>query len=358
MRSSPVTVSIQGVTKSYGVVKALEEVSLVVCPGEFVTLLGPSGSGKTTLLMALAGFVRPDSGNIKFDGTEILGIPPHRRDVAVVFQNYALFPHMDVFENVAYPLRQRPVPKHTIAQRVEAALSTVRLDGFEMRRVDALSGGEKQRVALARAIVFEPRLLLMDEPLSALDKQLREQMQLELRNLHERLGVTTVYVTHDQREAHTMSDRIAVMHHGRLEQLDTPRALYERPRTRFVAEFVGECTLLPVEQRPDGVWLNSTLLRTAVRPTGKKNALLLVRPEKLTLGVDAKDPAINKLTGVMEQYIFQGDNLLVHVRLADGTKLAARYPTRREILALLPAPGEAITLGLHAEDAMLVDNDS
>src|SRR3954447_20333117 len=246
-RAASVPIAVRGVAKSYGKVVALDHVDLDVRSGEFLTLLGPSGSGKTTLLMVLAGFIRPDSGSIRFGETQIIRLAPHKRDVGMVFQNYALFPHMDVAANIAFPLRLRGVTGAESARRVTAALEMVQLGGYGSRRVDQLSGGQRQRVALARAIVFEPRIVLMDEPLSALDKGLREHMQIELRALHRRLGMTTVYVTHDQREAITMSDRIAVMNAGRIEQLDRPEALYATPRTRFVAGFIGESNFVPVE---------------------------------------------------------------------------------------------------------------
>ncbi len=229
-RGASLPIALRQIAKAYGAVHALDHVDLDIHSGEFLTLLGPSGSGKTTLLMVLAGFIRPDSGSLKFGDAEVIRLAPHKRDVGMVFQNYALFPHMNVAANIAFPLRLRGVAKADIARRVEAALETVQLGGYGARRVDQLSGGQRQRVALARAIVFEPRILLMDEPLSALDKQLREHMQIELRRLHEKLGMTTVYVTHDQREALTMSDRVAVINRGRIVQLDTPRALYEQPR--------------------------------------------------------------------------------------------------------------------------------
>ena len=222
-------IKIQSLTKKYGSMFALDSVDLDVKSGEFLTLLGPSGSGKTTLLMAIAGFNRPDSGSICFGDEEVILKPPHKRNVGMVFQSYALFPHMTVAENIAFPLKLRGVDASEAAERVETALATVQLDGLGDRDIDQLSGGQRQRVALARAFVFRPRILLMDEPLSALDKKLREQMQIELKHLHEQLGVTTVYVTHDQREALTMSDRIAVINHGRLAQVGTPLEIYNQP---------------------------------------------------------------------------------------------------------------------------------
>ena len=259
--SEALPITVRNVTKTYGKVHALNDVSLDVKSGEFLTLLGPSGSGKTTLLMVLAGFTRPDCGSLKFGDREVIRTPPHLRDVGMTFQSYALFPHMTVAGNVGYPLRLRKVPKAEIERRVEQALETVQLGGFGERRITQLSGGQKQRVAVARAIVFEPRILLMDEPLSALDKKLRDQMQIELRQLHEKLGMTTVYVTHDQREALTMSDRIAVVNHGRIMQLAGPRDLYERPANRFVADFIGDSTFLDVTRRGKDVFWGDMPLR-------------------------------------------------------------------------------------------------
>ncbi|BBK37595.1 polyamine-transporting ATPase [Allostella sp. ATCC 35155] len=352
-RSAP-TVTIREVTKTYGRFRALDAVSLDIAAGEFVTLLGPSGSGKTTLLMVLAGFVRPDSGSIRFGETEMVLEPPHRRDIGIVFQNYALFPHMTVAGNVGYPLRLRRVGKSEIARRVEEALALVQLQGYGERRVDQLSGGQKQRVALARAIVFEPRILLMDEPLSALDKKLREQMQIEIRQLHERLGITTVYVTHDQREALTMSDRIAVIDQGRFAQIDTPDRLYERPANRFVADFVGESHFLPVTVADGSARLGDRILRLAdgVRPPSGA-ALLVVRPEKLDLAEGAGE-GLNRIEGTVEGSVYQGESFLLQVRTSDGNRIAMRQPTRRAALRRLPQPGEPVALALHPDDTILV----
>ena len=237
-------ISIKDLTKRYGKIYALDTVSLDIKAGEFLTLLGPSGSGKTTLLMAIAGFNRPDSGSIKFANQEMILTPPHKREVGMVFQNYALFPHMSVFENIGFPLKLRKAPNDQIKEKVHDALKTVQLSDYADRKIDQLSGGQRQRVALARAFVFGPRILLMDEPLSALDKKLREQMQIELKQLHRKLGVTTVYVTHDQREALTMSDRIAVINEGKIEQLGTPKEIYNSPNSSFVADFIGSGVFL------------------------------------------------------------------------------------------------------------------
>ncbi|TIU08252.1 MAG: ATP-binding cassette domain-containing protein, partial [Mesorhizobium sp.] len=225
-------VQVSNVSRSFGAHKALDHVSIDFPDGGFYALLGPSGSGKTTLLRQIAGFDFPDTGRIAIGGESVERVPVEKRRIGMVFQNYALFPHMNVFHNIAFPLKQRRVSAAETAERVERALDLVQLKGLGERRVDQLSGGQRQRVALARAIVFEPRIVLMDEPLSALDKGLREHMQIELRNLHRRLGMTTVYVTHDQREAITMSDRIAVMNAGRIEQIDQPEVLYARPKTK------------------------------------------------------------------------------------------------------------------------------
>ncbi len=351
--SLPLTV--RGVTKSYGRFKALDDVSIDVASGEFVTLLGPSGSGKTTLLMVLAGFVRPDCGSVAFGDEEVIRKPPHKRDVGMVFQNYALFPHMNVFSNVAYPLRLRRVGQSEIAERVGQALNLVQLGHLGERRVDQLSGGQRQRVALARAIVFEPRILLMDEPLSALDKKLREQMQIEIKHLHEQLGMTTVYVTHDQKEALTMSDRVAVINDGRFVQLDSPRELYERPRSRFVADFIGESSFLPVTLSGDDVKLNGTTLHLAEAPfSDQAEQLLVLRPEKLEVLGEAGGEGLNCVQGQVKELVYQGESFLFYVTLADGVEIAVRSPSRREALAAVPEPGAPIRLGLHPEDTIVV----
>ncbi|MEQ8651337.1 MAG: ABC transporter ATP-binding protein [Kiloniellales bacterium] len=348
--------SIRNVTKAYGSFKALDDVSLEVESGEFVTLLGPSGSGKTTLLMVLAGFVRPESGSVRFGDDEMILTPPHKRGVGMVFQNYALFPHMDVFHNVAYPLRLRKVGKAEQRERVLKSLDLVELGHLAGRRVDQLSGGQRQRVALARAIVFEPRILLMDEPLSALDKKLRETMQIEIRHLHERLGMTTVYVTHDQREALTMSDRVAVINHGRFAQVDQPEQLYERPRSRFVADFIGESSFLPVTTKDGAVHLEGVpLILPEDNAGGGDENWLVVRPEKLEVLVKGADRSgLNCIDGVVKERVYQGESFLLYVGISDGQTMAIRQPTRRETLATIPKEGEPIALGLHPQDTIVV----
>lgn len=334
-------ISIRKLGKSYGRQRVLDDVDLDIRSGEFLTLLGPSGSGKTTLLMMLAGFVRPDHGSILFGERDVVRLAPHKRDLGMVFQNYALFPHMDVAGNVGFPLRLRALTREDIAARVERALDLVRLGGLGTRRVDQLSGGQRQRVALARAVVFEPRILLMDEPLSALDKQLREHMQIELRHMHERLGMTTVYVTHDQREALTMSDRIAVIDGGRIMQVDTPQAIYERPANRFVAEFIGESTFLPIAASAGACVLGRAEIRL---PAGTKDGrhLLMIRPERLRLIEGAAATGETVFEAVAGEVIYQGDSLLIQATLPEGQKLAVRSGT----LSARPAPGTAIRLGL------------
>ena len=356
-RSPPVT--IRGISKRYGATTVLHGIDLDVKSGEFVTLLGPSGSGKTTILMILAGFVRPNAGSIKVGEEEIVAMPPHKRNVGMVFQNYALFPHMDVFQNVAFPLRQRSVGAAEIASRVREALGLVQLGDYAERRVDQLSGGQRQRVALARAIVFEPRILLMDEPLSALDKKLRERMQIEIRHLHERLGMTTIYVTHDQREAITMSDRVAVMNAGRIAQLDAPKDLYARPRSRFVAEFIGESSFLPVEASGAGVTFGGQPLRLgpAARPFAGRQ-WLVVRPEKLSILNGHADPALNQFKGQVKEVVYQGESFICYVALADGSEISVRNYSRGDALARLPEVGQAIRLGLSPDDVVLVPEDS
>jgi putative spermidine/putrescine transport system ATP-binding protein len=351
--SEALPITIRGVTKTYGRVHALDDVDLDIRQGEFLTLLGPSGSGKTTLLMVLAGFTRPDRGSLKFGEQEMIRTPPHLRNVGMVFQNYALFPHMTVAGNVGYPLRLRGVAKAEAARRVERALETVQLGGYGGRRIDQLSGGQKQRVALARAIVFEPRILLMDEPLSALDKKLRDRMQIELRHLHEKLGMTTVYVTHDQREALTMSDRIAVIDHGKLMQLDTPSRIYDQPANRFVADFIGESAFLPVTREGKEVRYAGTALRLAEPPPEGK-LLLMVRPERVKVLREDAGGEANRFAATVQDVVYQGDSFLMYARLADGAEVAVRGVVRSATMAALPPPGSAVTLGLEPDDTVLI----
>ena len=242
-------IEIRNLTKSFGDVRAVDGVSLDINAGEFITLLGPSGSGKTTVLRMIAGFERPDSGSISLNGVDITNLPPYERDINTVFQDYALFPHMDVITNIEYGLRVKKLPKDERRTKALTALAQVRLTGFENRKPHQLSGGQRQRVALARALVNRPSVLLLDEPLGALDQKLREQMQLELKDLQREVGITFVFVTHDQEEALTMSDRIAAFNNGTIEQLATPREIYDHPESRFVAEFVGKTNSIEIDSR-------------------------------------------------------------------------------------------------------------
>lgn len=349
-RDAALPIAVRQLTKSYGTVRVLDAVDLDVHRGEFLTLLGPSGSGKTTLLMMLAGFVRPDCGSIKFGEREVIRLEPHKRDVGMVFQNYALFPHMDVAANIAFPLKLRGFDRAETAKRVEQALELVKLGGYGARRIDQLSGGQRQRIALARAIVFEPRILLMDEPLSALDKQLREHMQIELRQLHERLGMTTVYVTHDQREALTMSDRIAVIDQGRIRQIDNPKTIYERPNNRFVAEFIGESTFVKVDVTSSGCTFNGSPLSLAAQPPQTGTHQLMIRPERLA--ILQRDPAddVNVLPAIVTAAIYQGDSVLVHASLSDGTMVSVRASASLQA----PLVGDYLNLGLKAADTYLL----
>jgi putative spermidine/putrescine transport system ATP-binding protein len=348
------SVEIRSASKSYGEVRALDNVTLNVAPGEFVSLLGPSGSGKTTLLGMLGGFIQPSSGSIHFGGRDVTLVPPHKRDIGVVFQNYALFPHMSVGENVAFPLRARRLAKASWPEKVRAALAMVGLSGFEARGTAQLSGGQRQRVALARAMIFEPRLILMDEPLSALDKQLREAMQIELRELHKRIGATIIYVTHDQREALTMSDRVAILKGGRLIQIDAPERLHDHPADSFVASFIGEASLLPVRRiDPGSVALGPAVLRSARAIPNGDALMLAVHSEKLLIDGNA-DTTLNRLTGTVTDVVYQGESLRIFLKLADGTVLSLRQPSHHEANRRIPPVGGSLTVTLHPEDTIIV----
>jgi putative spermidine/putrescine transport system ATP-binding protein len=353
--NAAVSVEIRAASKSYGEVRALDNVTLNVAPGEFVSLLGPSGSGKTTLLGMLGGFIQPSSGSIHFGGSDVTLVPPHKRNIGIVFQNYALFPHMSVGENVAFPLRARRLAKACWPEKVRAALAMVGLSGYEARGVAQLSGGQRQRVALARAIIFEPRLILMDEPLSALDKQLREAMQIELRALHRRIGATIIYVTHDQREALTMSDRVAILRDGRLVQIDRPERLHDHPADSFVAGFVGEASLLPVRRIDAGsVALGPAVLRSARTIPSGDALMLVVHSEKLLIDDDAGDANRNRLTGTVTDVVYQGESLRIFLVLPDGTALNLRQPSHHEAYRRIPPLGGSLTVTLHPEDTIIV----
>jgi len=352
------TIAIRGLGKRYGTVEALAGVDLDIHRGEFVTLLGPSGSGKTTLLMALAGFIRPTEGSIAFGGQEVVTLPPHKRNVGMVFQSYALFPHMTVGGNVAYPLRVRRMPRAEIGRRVADALALVRLSEFAERNIDQLSGGQRQRVALARAVVFHPQILLMDEPLSALDKHLREEMQIEIRHLQRSLGITTVSVTHDQREALTMADRVAVLNKGRLVQIDAPERLYGTPATSFVAGFLGETTLLDVRVENGVALLAGQALRSEQRIAGSDRPHhLVLRAEKLEIAERHDQPGYNVIPAEVRELVFQGDSLLLYVEIADGRRIALRRPTAGHRSQAALQPGSAIHVALPVQETLIVPCD-
>ncbi|MGO4668157.1 ABC transporter ATP-binding protein [Bosea sp. 2RAB26] len=349
-------IAVRRLSKAYGAVSVLDDVDLDVRPGEFLTLLGPSGSGKTTLLMAIAGFLRPDKGSIRFGEREVVRLAPHKREIGMVFQNYALFPHMDVARNVGFPLRLRRVAASEIARRVEAALEMFQLGGYGGRSINQLSGGQRQRVALARAIVFEPRIILMDEPLSALDKQLRERMQIELRQLHDRLGTTTVYVTHDQREALTMSDRIAVLDRGRIARIDTPRAIYDQPGSRFVAEFIGESSFLDVAVADGICRAAGAVIQAPKVPAGQRHCVMMLRPERLRILDGSETEAMNRFEGTVQSAIYQGDTLLLQLVLGDGSLVSLRMATRGDDAAP-PARGTPIAVGIAVSDTVLLGDE-
>jgi len=326
------SIEIDGVSKVYdGGVRAVDAVAMDIKQGEFFSLLGPSGCGKTTTLRMIAGFDTPSGGAIRIDGADITHVPAHKRDMAMVFQSYALFPHRTVAENVAFGLRMRGLDKATIAAKVKAALALVELSGMEDRRPAQLSGGQQQRVALARAIVIEPRVLLCDEPLGALDKKLRQQMQFELKQLQKSLGLTLVFVTHDQEEALAMSDRIAVMNRGRVEQVGTPLEIYDQPATRFVADFIGDTNIFGGERVAAGLAAGNGLvltLPTSALPEATGTISVALRPEKIRLatGSNASGPAGASAEGVVESSNFLGGAVLYRVALKSGHRVLAQQP--------------------------------
>jgi len=316
-------VRLENLVKTYGGhVPAVDNISVNIGAGEFFTILGPSGSGKTTTMMMVAGFSYPTSGTIRIDDRNVADLPPQKRGLGMVFQNYAVFPHLSVFDNVAFPLRVRKTPKAQVAKAVEEVLDLVKLREYGARMPRELSGGQQQRVALARALVFHPSVLLMDEPLGALDKKLRDHMQTEIRRIHKQLGVTVIYVTHDQGEALTMSDRIAIMNHGRIEQLGTPADLYDRPLTRFVADFLGdtnfiEGTLTQTEGEygsitlPDGTRLDGVLADPTLKPGTAVHAG--IRPEKLRINAVGM-PTANLWKGVIKEAVYSGN--IIHYEIS------------------------------------------
>jgi putative spermidine/putrescine transport system ATP-binding protein len=352
-------IEISGVSKIYdGSVRAVDAVAMEIRPGEFFSLLGPSGCGKTTTLRMIAGFDTPSSGEIRVDGADITHVPAHKRDMAMVFQNYALFPHRTVAENVAFGLRMRGLEKATIAKKVKTALAMVELSGMEDRRPSQLSGGQQQRVALARAIVIEPRVLLCDEPLGALDKKLRQQMQFELKRLQKSLGLTLVFVTHDQEEALAMSDRIAVMNGGRVEQVGTPVEIYDQPETRFVADFIGDTNIFRGERvatttGPGLAVGNGLTLMLPDAPPIEATGVLSValRPEKISISPEGST-ADGCAKGVVESTNFLGGAVLYRIALASKHHVLAQQPNTGA--SRLFAPGKAVALDWKPADLVVL----
>ena len=348
------------VDKSYdGKVLVVKDLNLDIAEGEFITMLGPSGSGKTTCLMMLAGFETPTNGEIYLDGNPISNIPPHKRGIGMVFQNYALFPHMTVYENLAFPLKVRKFSKDETDKKVEKALSMVSLSGFGSRMPGQLSGGQQQRVAVARALVFDPAVVLMDEPLGALDKNLRESMQYEIKHIQESIGVTVVYVTHDQSEALTMSNRIAVFNDGKVQQLSSPDKLYEEPVNSFVAEFIGENNtfqgeVADISGKKCKIKLNSgdEILANPIRVKSKgEKSIVSLRPERAI--IDPDDKMDNKFTGKIEEVIYHGDHTRVRLNLLDNHEFILKVPNSSARMDI--KLGNQIKIGWNSFDARALD---
>lgn len=347
------------VDKSYdGKLLVVKDLNLDIAEGEFITMLGPSGSGKTTCLMMLAGFETPTNGEIFLDTNPISNIPPHKRGIGMVFQNYALFPHMTVYENLAFPLKVRNMSKEDIDKKVDKALSMVSLSGFENRMPGQLSGGQQQRVAVARALAFDPAVVLMDEPLGALDKNLRESMQYEIKHIHENIGVTVVYVTHDQSEALTMSNRIAVFNDGKVQQLSSPDKLYEEPENSFVAEFIGE------NNRFDGEVLDVSngvckvkigegeMLANPISVKSKgERTRVSIRPERAL--INPKEKMDNNQKGKIEEVIYHGDHTRVRIDLLGNSDFILKIPNSSQNLDI--KVGNEINIGWNSQDARALD---
>ena len=353
-------VSFRNVQKTYdGETLIVRDLNLDIRRGEFLTLLGPSGSGKTTCLMMLAGFETPTGGEIRLDGEVINRVPPYRRNIGMVFQNYALFPHMTVADNLRFPLRVRKLAANEVEARVKTALGMVQLEAFGNRYPQQLSGGQQQRIALARALVFDPQLVLMDEPLGALDKNLRERMQLEIKHIQQNLGITVVFVTHDQSEALTMSDRIAVFNHGVIQQIDAPETLYELPANSFVADFIGENnaldgTVVAVAGEECDVRLDcGTVLRARTGNVGAgARTRIAVRPERVQLA-GADGACANPLDATVRELIYLGDQIRLRIELAGKHEFTIKAPISQLDRSL--RPGDAIRVGLDPAHTRALD---
>ena len=354
-------VHFEHIEKSFdGETLVIKDLNLEISQGEFLTMLGPSGSGKTTCLLMLAGFLTPTHGEIYLEGKPIGNIPPHKRNIGMVFQNYALFPHMTISENLAYPLKVRKLPKSEIENKVSKALDMIELPGFEGRMPAQLSGGQQQRIALARALVFEPQLVLMDEPLGALDKNLREQMQFEIKHIHESLNVTVVYVTHDQSEALTMSNKIAVFNDGIIQQLSTPDVLYEEPENAFVAQFIGENNRLSgevIEIKGDKCIVEVEgggtvkALRVNVNAVGDKTSMSL-RPERVMVN-PAEGSTENVFEGEVKELIYLGDHIRTRVNVCGNEEFIIKVPNSYGHLAV--NKDQKIKVGWSSDDCRALD---
>ena len=361
--SLQVLVSFHQVEKTYdGETNVVQHLDLDIHAGEFLTLLGPSGSGKTTTLMMLAGFETPTGGEITFKGKSLSNTPPYERNMGIVFQNYALFPHMTVEENLAFPLIQRKIPKPVIHEKVNKALNRVELSGLGRRRPAQLSGGQQQRVALARALVFEPELVLMDEPLGALDRKLREQMQMEIKHIHDALGMTVVYVTHDQGEALTLSNRVAIFNDGMIQQIDSPANVYEYPLNTFVANFIGDNnrfhgTVVKDDKPFCAVKLDNgeRVLANPINLRGEgERTTLSIRPERVVISPNG-DSLPNRFQARVLELIYHGDHTRVRMELGGEKNFFAKIPQTRGARSL--QPGDAITVGWEPEHCRALDPD-
>ena len=360
MSKNPEFVKFDKVDKSYdGKVLVVKDLQLDIAEGEFITMLGPSGSGKTTCLMMLAGFETPTHGEILLDGNIISNIPPHKRGIGMVFQNYALFPHMTVYENLAFPLRVRKVEKDEIDKKVDKALSMVSLNGFETRMPAQLSGGQQQRVAVARALVFDPAVVLMDEPLGALDKNLRESMQYEIKHIHESIGVTVVYVTHDQGEALTMSNRIAVFNDGKVQQISSPDVLYEKPNSSFVAQFIGENNQL--KGKVKSINGENCIITTesgddiqALKVNVNNNgdsSLVSLRPERVA--INSSENFENNFEAKVKELIYLGDHIRSRVEVCGNDQFIVKIPNSYKGANL--KEGATVKLSWKASDSRALD---
>jgi len=350
-------VELQDVTKRFGAVTAVASVSLSVLRGEFLTLLGPSGCGKTTLLRMIAGFELPDAGRVVLGGREVTQLSAHQRDVTTVFQHYALFPHLNVFDNVAFGLERRRVARDEVRRRVAAALDMVRLGGLDERKPSELSGGQQQRVALARALVVEPRVLLLDEPLAALDLKLRKQMQVELKSLQRRLGISFIYVTHDQEEALTMSDRIVVMNSGSVEQTGRAEDIYERPATEFVASFIGVSNIIEGEVE-EVIGERSVIAVGAARIGAQADSVapgdrvrVLIRPEKISISSEA---APGLLSGTIDSAVYLGESTQWRITIESGETLTVLEQNRQPFQSSQARIGQTVRVGWDPDSAVIL----